>query len=907
MASHVFVLAAGVVGALLCAACSAQSPQTLPAFDFTRPETVAEWQPTNHISRISHSPEGMVIEIGGYDPYTHGPVREYPGGVPLWLEIRLKSDHTGMLQIFYAAQGQGSSEARSVRRYIDSTDWVTLKMPLPPLSARSWIRIDPPGTSGKCVIAAMRFSARVTPAVPIWQRPHAITTQARRSFPIVTSGSVAVSFAEEAPGAFTVSVKGQPVAVGWNTAQVCYEASGGVDWLALAERAECKVTGNNRRTTLTCTFTDRDGVNWRIEHIFTPNRQKDAIDVRCVVTVNRDRQVYFLPMFVLFAGARLFEETPVPPLTPGGDKNQALFAGLEYLENEPSSSEADVIGPASKRQVPDSLKITAPLMVIQANKRYVGMVWQMAEHFSALFDSPDRLLGSYGHVMGVLFPGSDGNNREEGNLLPYYPETLTANTPLVLDVTIIGGEGDTIIPAVQQYLRLRGLPPVPNTGLDAQGYLRLAGEGWLESKIREGNLYRHAVWPGFGPQAAGDAAVWLEWIAEHTSDRQLARRLREAAQGAISVVRREQYLFSRVSHVAYPVTPLIYGAVAEAVQAARNSARDLLRQFQPDGTVLFEPRPGGLDYARTHWERTANGLTAAVVVRLLENALVCGDKEVIRQALQRLDQLKRFDNTVPRGAQTWEVPLHTPDILASAHLVRAYVIGYELTGNPEHLRRARYWAWTGVPFLYLINPTGQTVGPYSTIPVLGATSWQAPVWFGLPVQWCGLVYTDALYWLARLEPKAHWKTLADGMTAAGIQHTWKQDDAERKGLLPDFYHLREQRSDGPAINPGTVQANAVRLYNLTPVYDYRVLQSSGLVVHAAGALTVQSDTKSRVRLQVKPWLKRPCYLLVNGFSRQPQVRLNGNLATLTTPHQYLSDGGNLILQVVGDTTVELIL
>ena len=47
------------------------------------------------------------------------------------------------------------------------------------------------------------------------------------------------------------------------------------------------------------------------------------------------------------------------------------------------------------------------------------------------------------------------------------------------------------------------------------------------------------------------------------------------------------------------------------------------------------------------------------------------------------------------------MPLHTPDQLASASLVTAYVRGYQLTGNPDYLRSARKWALSGVPFVYL--------------------------------------------------------------------------------------------------------------------------------------------------------------------------------------------------------------
>jgi len=144
---------------------------------------------------------------------------------------------------------------------------------------------------------------------------------------------------------------------------------------------------------------------------------------------------------------------------------------------------------------------------------------------------------------------------------------------------------------------------------------------------------------------------------------------------------------------------------------------------------------------------------------------------------------------VPRGAQTWEIPLHTPDILAAAHLVRAYTLGYELSGDTRLLEQARSWAWTGVPFVYLTAPTPAPVGLYNTIAVLGATGWRAPVWIGLPVQWCGLVYADALYRFAGHDPGGPWKRLADGIVSAGVQHTWPLSDADRGGLLPDSYQL----------------------------------------------------------------------------------------------------------------------
>ncbi len=55
-------------------------------------------------------------------------------------------------------------------------------------------------------------------------------------------------------------------------------------------------------------------------------------------------------------------------------------------------------------------------------------------------------------------------------------------------------------------------------------------------------------------------------------------------------------------------------------------------------------------------------MTAQVVASLLENAAFSGDKTLLDAALTKLRALDKFTNTVPRGAQTWEVPLHTPDL-----------------------------------------------------------------------------------------------------------------------------------------------------------------------------------------------------------------------------------------------------
>ena len=185
--------------------------------------------------------------------------------------------------------------------------------------------------------------------------------------------------------------------------------------------------------------------------------------------------------------------------------------------------------------------------------------------------------------------------------------------------------------------------------------------------------------------------------------------------------------------------------------------------------------------------------------------------------------LGRFRGTVPRGAQTWEVPLHTPDILASAHMVRAWTLGHELTGDVAFLEEAREWAWTGVPFVYLVSPVPGPVGAYGTVPVLGATQFIAPVWLGLPVQWCGLVYGDAIRRLARHDPGGPWLRLADGIARAGVEHTEASEKPRHEGLLPDSFDLRAQAPNPVPINPATLFPEAIQALGEPTMLDIRRL------------------------------------------------------------------------------------
>jgi hypothetical protein len=866
----------------------------LPLFDFARPADVEGWQPTHDIARLTGTPEGLSIEIAGGDPYTVGPPRDFPDDQPLFIKLRLKSEQSGVCQIFYFADHP--SEENSVRLPVKGDGaWEELEGILPALGPKFHFRIDPPGSGGTVVIAAMSFRPRAILKDPEW--PHPAAVDVTKDALTLTSGDLELAHARNALGAFVLRVAGKEMARGHNRPVLGAMTGDACVWSDWAANAVTDVRRREGRIEVKSVATPAKGPKWVVAQTFSAGKAAGTIDVETRVQVeNADADAVYVPLLMLLPGAGTF----------GEKKGQGLFAGLEYLDDEPSSSEADLIGPASKRRVPDELKITFPLMAVQAEGRYVGLVWEMKPEIAALFDSPDRTFRSGGHAMGLIFPGANAFNRVDGNLLPHAPQRLKQGETILLNATIIGGAGDSIIPAVQQYVALRGLPPVPQP-MDLSSYVALAASGWLDSKLGDGNgLYRHALWPGFNPQPAADAAILMDWLAMRAKTPELVERLHQASKAAIGKVQFAQYNDSGVSHVRYPLGSLCYGHVEENAERAEAAARAAHGAFEPDGSVLYKKRTDKPDYGKTHFARDANGLTVERVWALLEQACFAGDKDRIAEGLRLVRALDKFNRTVPRGAQTWECPLHTPDILASANLVRAYTRAYELTGEQAFLDRAEYWAWTGVPFLYLRNPTDQTVGVYGTIAVLGATNWQAPIWIGLPVQWCGLVYADGLYRLSRHTPRGPWRQIADGITACGIQMTWPQKDSARQGLLPDSYILRSQLSDGPAINPGTVQANAARFFEQGPLYDFHASRLNGWYVHVPGAIVSVKEEKGRLAFTVQSWLKdRPYFVLVSGLGAEPRVKIDDVNVPLAAPHQFLAKTGRLILQVKGNPKIEL--
>jgi hypothetical protein len=875
------------------------SAKTVAEWDFSR--GLQGWTGNARVKNLSFSSEGLVVTCTGEDPWIEGPAVDLPGDKIIRVRIRMKSNADASAELFYGRVFRAGYSVRFTAR--NDGKWHDYSLVIrDKLGPGTRFRLDPCAGPGDVTVAFIKAEAISEITVPPLEKPG--RPERTSSSPIlVKSGSLSFEHYEGKLGNFVLNVDGVEMAAGYDNELVGLVFDEHAEWIDLKN---VSVTFENQHggngLAIRADFLDSRGGKWQLRRNVRPARQKGTIVVTTELTVDNDRDIVYIPWLTIFPGLGTFGER----------KDQGLFAGLEYLCDEPSSSEADIATPAHIRRVPDPVKITFPLMAIAHGGNYIGLIWQPSDIVAATFDSPDRIYHSGAHVMSLSGPGV-GELRFENGFCAHTPLRLEANKPLKVSVLVIGGRGKTVVAAVKHYVALKGLPAVPEFegGFDAAA--DLLAHGWLDSQIRHDGLFRHAVWgDNFPAGPAADAAMFIDWLADHVRNKGLREGLNDAKGEALAKIPPGQPFSSGVSHEHLPAAPFVFGRTFEFVQQRRREALRLLTGFDANGVKLY--RPGKTDYSKTHFAKHANGLAGRDMVSILEGAALSGDRTLTSRALALLDRLTTlYAGTVPRGAQTWEVPLHTPDILASGLMVKAYTLGYVLSGDEKYLDQARYWAWTGVPFVYLYRPTPGRVGPYATIAVFGATNWKAPLWIGRPVQWCGLVYGSALYLLSEYDPQGPWATIAKGITTTGLQMSWPHSDRQRQGLLPDSFDLKAQAGAGPAINPGTVQARLADLYGKGKIYDVKKLPHRGWLIHAPCTISDVREASNGVTFTTDGWGKETYYVLICGIKKEPneikvrQALGDGNKLTAldSAQKQFDREQRMLILTLKGPAEIQI--
>ena len=809
--------------------------------DFKERGAALEWRGLHDLEAVRDTRDGIEFLPSGPDPFATGPVVELPSENPHWLIVRMRSTVPGMLQIYWwePGNGRGPTERQVLRFPVRPDEWIDVQAPLPGIRGkRVQLRIDPPGDAGTRTVVQ---EIAIVPRAILSQPPRGNAPDDGSFSASIKSGiftlHVGAQFAK-----LRIDAREKRVAfadtrprLGWQeTPQGSVTWSDLTDLAAVVEATETSITSR-------ATFLDERGATWQLSRRVVPAKQVGGFDISISLQVDKPRILVYFPALLLHMSSALF--------------HQAIFPGVEYLDaRDTSSSQADIETDEHNREVPQRHQPTIPLMAIQQpDNLWLSLAYTRFDRVSPFFDVPDRHFGTGLPSMGVLFPGGF---HDPGSLVPERGYQMASGVVLSTTIQVRGGtKGETVLAGVERWIAEHPLPAIPER-VTIFEHARLAGAGLLDSAAQSPVGFRHA-YPGEFPfQAAPDAVLALSWISSVMPKRDpgLAKRASDVSDRAAKTL--NAGASGGIGHVRTMAPALVYGDVKTYLDRACQTGQDALTVVSKNGQVAY--RKGKVDFARTSRESHANGTTGNVLQVALTAASETGDAALVKAAISMLKKANAvYSNTVPRGAQTWEIPLHTPDILASAHMLRANVLGYELTGDREFFDEARYWAWSGVPFVYLDRPTDTgRVGMYATIAVLGASNWVAPNWIGLPVQWCGLVYADALLdlWFHDRDPR--WKLLADGIVSSGYQQSWpavsgaviSRTARERQGLLPDSFVLESQMRADPAITPATLLMPASRSMD-RPVYTRHCLKPGMGTIHIAGDVSGLRGDKWELR----PW------------------------------------------------------
>lgn len=710
------------------------------------------------------SAEGGVLHIRctGDDPYFHRAVSS-PGG-QLILKMKARARGEGPGQIYWATETSPRTGEDKTCQFPLNHDgnWHEYAVRFSPVGKLTILRLDPGQGPGEMDIEWIEL---------VHEELHPLSIEHLQ----VTGDRVRVEVKNSRPAALVFTAAGKSYTIDGNgvlTIEIPVEGNRPLEMVRLVLQAEklppvCRTIFVDRPAAAADwlvrqlpAFTlkvARDGSTARIERggqvvgLIGPLVHCDGVLPKLQLVDSGDRlrfQGEGISLSIVTSGKEILiaidSSRPCegPVVRAPGSLHQGLLAGLEYLgPGEQSSSTLDIETSEHLRFAPDPLQLTMPLMALVTDRASLAMSWDdMSLHPS--FATPNFFDGTADHRMALR-------------------GTRIAATLLVDQAPL----EEMILWAVKRH----GLPPLPKAP-------RSRDEQWaLCLKALNGPLKTEAGWGHCGephwprhPFADIASTVWR--LTGQVPD------LPKLVPGG--------------AHVPNGSIYFVTGRAGQWLEQQRRQVQGIMRQQGADGSFHYDGK-----YRRGHFEDTALGTCAHPATTLLEFARVTGDAEAKAAGLRALDYMQRFDT--PRGAQTWEVPLHTPDQLASAYAVWAYTRGYELTGEKRYLEAARRWALSGVPFVYLWSR--YPVMLYGTPPVYGATNWVAPNWIGLPVQWVGGVYAYALTLLAPHEHTLDWKRLAEGILIAAEQMQFP--DGPYVGLLPDSFALDTQQRRPWRINP----------------------------------------------------------------------------------------------------------
>ncbi|MEO0248414.1 MAG: hypothetical protein ABIN58_02500 [candidate division WOR-3 bacterium] len=634
----------------------------------------------------------------------------------------------------------------------------------------------------------------------------------------------------------------------------------------------------------------------------------------------------------------------------GVHKSAALFPGLEWLTDEEMSSadmDLEYDNPERLRSRPHPHKVTLPMMSVRKDDLAVSLLWHPrgkgngspesggpsldwinVDRPIPLFASPDRFRGHASHTLGLVVPmlsepfGSSGMRHtrpwpvpgHEGRFFLRYGVEARVGVTSVLDcmkswfdfygmacprpLPPTRGRGDIAGESVD-VPRDRSGTPWMYAGDLAEGWQRPDSSQWLYQLELNMQAYLHTLrapggggWLNFkgGP-------LWARKI-EPYGTYQFDLLMGAALIGNASLRREILDCLGKVWSLQKVPTPamedfaLYWGDPLPAFVNEVLAAKAVQETQEAEGGWSFKPgveMDGGFklrDYAKLGYENEeAIGLSAARATRLLRAYRLSGEKGFLSAGIKCLEYMEKF--RVPKGAQSWEVVVHSPDLLAAAEACEAYTEGYVLTGDERWRRRAVYWASAGIPFIYQWDVEEHPWMRFGTVPAFGS-SWGEMPWFGRVVQWNGLRWASAVLDLAPLDQSYPWQMMATGVVISAIYQQEQDPSHENFRLWPDAIDTVTGEKVRWYFSPLRIDRNIYRLlgYELRPQAVSLKMGEGEIRLLSCAALSEAQFAFRTVRVLVRNPPKVASRILVTGVTPPTRVLIEGTILdeiSRTTP------------------------
>ncbi|MBN1347755.1 MAG: hypothetical protein JXQ73_34030 [Phycisphaerae bacterium] len=632
------------------------------------------------------------------------------------------------------------------------------------------------------------------------------------------------------------------------------------------------LTTTEHEARITAERVDAAGATWKLTVRFTPGPAEGLLRVSHELHCDRNRAVRAFEGLILWPGEGSF----------GAKKRDAVVPGIEWLVgDEISSSDLD-FAPGHKhrtRYVPHPNELTWPIMALAQDRFGIGLMWDPRQPFDGqrwgpqpVFASPDHFSHRNHHLMGLMLPTVREMNVRNVRRSPE-PIALQAGTRWTMTADLwVSADAPDSLAALDTWMNVNGLPkPLdPPRGQWAKeiGFSMIAyldtlyvpdADGWHSSVGGPGSLqgkpspqpnYGFDVW--MGSHLAGDAKV------------------REPCKAMV-----DRMFFKRNVPVGADDLGMIMGRPDRMLEHRSAGVAQLIQEQGPDGQWRFDADLvdtgvfKGFDYHELGQDNAVElGTCARKAYEILLLARLTGDRRAYLAGLKTLAFMKRFE--VPRAAQVWEVPVHSPDILAAADAVDAYLEAYRVDGNREHLTQAVRWARAGLPFVYVWQAPEYPWMLYGSIPVFGA-SWMKWSWIANIVQWNGLRYAYALIKLSDLDQSRPWRKIAEGLTVSAMyqQHT----DGPRKALWPDSIRVDEAGRSNWEFAPRLILKNVYALMGRDA--EPATKRADGFVISAVGKIGDVRRVGKDLNVDVEIPGPYSTWLVVAGATRPAAVSDRG--------------------------------